>query len=62
MTDVWQWATGTDSFESEPTLSNAQQIALLVGLELALITMATIIVRFWTTGPFERGLKQLTQR
>ncbi len=60
VTDVWSRITGHADFTDSPSMGVNGQILTLLSLQAALVTMAVIIVREWKTGPFERGLKQLT--
>lgn len=58
ITDVWERfvANGGTRF------STTMQLLFLIGLELLLVAIATVITRRWRTGPFERGLKALAGR
>ena len=56
VSDGWEWLVG-----SEPTIGVDAQLAVLVGLQAALVAVAAVVVRYWRTGPAERLLKSLSQ-
>ncbi len=61
VTDVWTWATGSDGFDGEPTMSVGGQLWLLMSFYATLLVLGVVITRFFRMGPFERMLKAITQ-
>lgn len=60
VTDAWE-ATVGDGF-SDPTWSIDQQVAMLVGLQIVLVVLCSVITWRWKKGPAERLLTSLTSR